>query len=536
LPIYADDLPTIDIVYNGNQATVTIPSSIADVYVNSTAGSPNVDIYSGTSTTEYCYRISGTTTAGSLTIQGNYKLTLELAGVDITSSTGAAINIECGKRIDVILDENTTNTLSDCSEGTQKAALYFTGHPEFKGAGTLNVTGNTKHAISAKEYLILKSSTGTINVLGAVSDGIHCGKGKENNDNCYFQMKGGTVNIEKVGNDCIDSDDYGNMFIEGGELNLSVSTDGGAGLKCDSILYIEDGDVNISLTGSNAEGVHVNHTAYFNGGDISIYNSGAGSKGIKINQDTLSTVVNGGFAYFNGTDINITLTGINYTDGSRCMGIGVDQNMKQTDGDITISLHGEQPEAYNIKGALSVEDLGRLIIEGDKNKFSLNDFQYDMSLYFTALLEGVALEDYSNYQFYAVNNSGTYCGSADIYMIKGNYIYCNMRIYSNDIGENIYLEAYDCYGKQSYKSTENITFASNITMGRPGATQKYNFSAAYGKLGDINGDNVIDVSDVTALVDIILGNSETSRDVDVNGDGVIDISDVTALIDIILGI
>jgi len=61
--------------------------------------------------------------------------------------------------------------------------------------------------------------------------------------------------------------------------------------------------------------------------------------------------------------------------------------------------------------------------------------------------------------------------------------------------------------------------------------------------GDVNHDGVVDISDVTRLIDRVLASasldSETSRccDIccDVNGDGNIDISDVTALIDLVLG-
>ncbi len=51
--------------------------------------------------------------------------------------------------------------------------------------------------------------------------------------------------------------------------------------------------------------------------------------------------------------------------------------------------------------------------------------------------------------------------------------------------------------------------------------------------GDVNADDEVDASDVTALVALLLG-SGSSDDADVNGDGVVDASDVTALIGIIL--
>ena len=59
--------------------------------------------------------------------------------------------------------------------------------------------------------------------------------------------------------------------------------------------------------------------------------------------------------------------------------------------------------------------------------------------------------------------------------------------------------------------------------------------------GDVNKDGRVDISDVTALIDIVLGKGSTQPyqndhdAADVNDDDNIDISDVTALIDIILG-
>ena len=55
--------------------------------------------------------------------------------------------------------------------------------------------------------------------------------------------------------------------------------------------------------------------------------------------------------------------------------------------------------------------------------------------------------------------------------------------------------------------------------------------------GDLNGDGRVNVSDVSELINMILGISETNEiDADLNGDGRVNVSDVSALINIILGI
>lgn len=55
------------------------------------------------------------------------------------------------------------------------------------------------------------------------------------------------------------------------------------------------------------------------------------------------------------------------------------------------------------------------------------------------------------------------------------------------------------------------------------------------KFGDVNGDGNVDVSDVTALINMILGTTPADLKVaDINADGILDVTDVTALINAIL--
>ena len=55
--------------------------------------------------------------------------------------------------------------------------------------------------------------------------------------------------------------------------------------------------------------------------------------------------------------------------------------------------------------------------------------------------------------------------------------------------------------------------------------------------GDVNGDGRINVSDVSELINMILGLTPVNQELaDINDDGRVNVSDVTALINIILGI
>ena len=53
--------------------------------------------------------------------------------------------------------------------------------------------------------------------------------------------------------------------------------------------------------------------------------------------------------------------------------------------------------------------------------------------------------------------------------------------------------------------------------------------------GDINGDGIVDVSDVNLAIDMVLGKGEFSVRADFNDDGIVDVSDVNQIIDIVLG-
>ena len=332
----------VKIVYNGSNATVTIPSNVKGVSCTS-GNSSHVVLNSTTATDEYLYTVSGTSSNGSLTINGSYKLTLKLNGVNLTSSKGAAMDIECGKRIDVIVADGTENTFVDCANGQQKAAFYTKGHIEFKGGGNLNITGKTGHALAAKEYLVFKASfTGTCNILGAEKDGIHCGKGvKGDGENNYFQMNGGNLKIAACGSDCIDADDYGCAYIKGGNITLDVTQMDGTGLKVDSIFTMSNGNVTANVVGNMSEGLRCCYDATFKSGTFKAIVAGNGSRGIrgKKNSKSTDTVLNGGNLNFNGTNVTMTVSGGTYTaEEQKCFGIKADQKLNQNAGDISITV------------------------------------------------------------------------------------------------------------------------------------------------------------------------------------------------------
>lgn len=359
--------PCVKIEWTEEGATVTVDPSITGVSYSIKGG--HVTITSTNVKDELLYVLKGKSSDGSLILNGNYKLTMHLDSVDLTSSKGAALHIECGKRTEMKLMKGTVNSFTDRSNGTQKAALYCKGHLEIKGKGTLNVKGNTKHALGVKEYLQLKSSTGTINILGAVTDGIHCGEGSRavaDWENCRFIMNGGTVNIANCGSDCIDSDDYGSMYLNGGLIDMKVTQNDGCGLKCDSIIRMTGDTIRMEVSGTLARGIKAGYHSYFSGGVIEGTVSGPASMGIHTNKvtKTTGTVLKGGDIYFQGTDVKLDVSGVSDA-GDDCYAIAIDGDYHQSDGTVDVTV--SNPASYGI------DIIGNYIQSGGTVHVKVND-------------------------------------------------------------------------------------------------------------------------------------------------------------------
>lgn len=316
----------VNVAYSGSSATVTIPSELYGV-VSATVSGANVTVTStATSGDDIIYNLSGASANGSFTLNGSYKCRVVLAGLSLTSTTGAAINIQNGKRIDVKLEDGTQNTLADAAGGTQKACFFVKGHPEFSGSGSLTLVGNARHAFASNEYTRLKHSTGTITVQSAVSDAFHCGQ--------YFRMEGGTVVVEQgvqgdgiqaeITKDATDENN-GQLQIAGGSLTLDIAGSDVKGLKSDSAITITGGTINITARGAGSRGIQ-------SGTDLLIDESSG--------QSTQITVVAAGGVYTDAT------TG----DTKKCMGVRVDGNMTITAGTLTVTATGNKAKTVKVSG------------------------------------------------------------------------------------------------------------------------------------------------------------------------------------------
>ena len=304
----------VQIIYSGTTAAVHIAGNVAQ-YVTATVSGAHVTIdqsnTEAVNDNEITYQLSGTSTDGSLTMNGSYKCTVSLAGVTLTNPAGAAINITNSKRIQLSAKKETVNTISDGS-GSQKACIYSKGQLQIQGNGMLNVAGNCKHAIKSASYISVKNIT--LNITSAVSDGFSCEE--------YFLLKSGTVTISGTGDDCIQCDlggtastgetaehaneDTGNVYIDGGTLNMTATADAAKGIKAAGDVRIADGTLSITQTGNIVAGdddisyptsVKSTGDIVITGGSVTIVNTAEGGKAlsadgnISIDESNATTVI-----------------------------------------------------------------------------------------------------------------------------------------------------------------------------------------------------------------------------------------------------
>ena len=316
---------TLSVNYQDGLAQVTVSADIAPQLAIRVQGAHVSVLAAADLQQEVNYVLSGSSANGSFWMDGEYKATLTLDNLTLTNPDSSAVCIENGKRIAVVLPAGTTTTLADGTGGAQKACFFINGHAEFQGAGTLNLSGMTKHAYASDEYTLLTADFGQLNILQAVNDGMHVEQ--------YFQMDGGTVNIAGTQGDCIDvsvtkdaTDEFnGQAFVNGGSLSLSVTADDVKGLKTENNLTVS-------------------------GGSIYALVSGLGTKGFSVGTDLLINQASG-----QTTSISMDVTGTTYMPGdavleSKCRGIKVKGNYIFDGGNISMNVTGKKAKGISCDG------------------------------------------------------------------------------------------------------------------------------------------------------------------------------------------
>ena len=403
---FADD--NVLVKYNNNVADVYVAGNIANHITAQVTGARVAVIQDAEVATEYTYTLQGTSSSGCFYHAGAYKMTLALNGVNLTNPDSAAINIQNSKRIAVQLVDGTTNTLADGASNTKKAAFLVKGHAEFAKGGSLTITGNKKHALACNEYMEVKKTVGTITIVSAVADAINVAQ--------YFQMNGGTINIQSCGDDGIQVDaedtaipeEDGHVLIKGGTLTINGSAAGTKCIKAEGNVDIQGGTLTLKHTGipvwdadkskiKEATGIGTDRNLTINGAEavVNINMTGDGARGMKCDSTMTCTAGNidincsgGDWAYstvdtssvkcakadyafiLNGASMKCTTVkdeavGVHsegtvlISDGTLTLntydhGIKSDYDMEITGGTITYNINGPASKALKSEGNMHI--------------------------------------------------------------------------------------------------------------------------------------------------------------------------------------
>lgn len=391
---------TVAVSYNGSTASVVVAGNIAR-YVSAQVDGANVTLQQSDEVAdetcgEITYSLSGASTDGSFVLQGSYKATVELRGLQLTSLSGAAIDLQDGKRISLSVKKDTENVLADATGGSQKGCIVCKGHLELKGKGSLTVYGNTAHGIYSKEYVEMKNCT--LNVLSAVKDGLNC--------NQYFMIESGVLNVSGVADDGVqvsykddtdrEAEDTGTITISGGTLNVSVTGTATKGLKADGDVVVTGGEITVTTSGGGkwddtdaktkaSTCISADGKVQIDGGTLSLSSSGSGGKGISsdgeliINGGEITVSTTGGmYAYVNGTEYT------NYTGNtdrltsdqkSSPKGMKADGNVTINGGTINVSTVGNGGEGIESKAVLTVND-GTIVVNSNDDAINSSSHMY----------------------------------------------------------------------------------------------------------------------------------------------------------------
>lgn len=248
--------------------------------------SSNVQIEDGVVTIKAAgvYVLSGTFTDGTIVVDAgdDDKVQLVLDGVSITAADYAAIYAKNADKVFVTLAEGAGNSLTVSGDYVQTddnnvdAVIFAKCDLTLNGTGSLTVKDNTGHGIVSKDDLVVTGGTYTIDSQD------HCLNGKDS-----VRIADGTFNLScdedgiHAGND--DQQD-GYVYIEGGDINISVGDDA---IHAEGLLIITGGDIDVSKSCEGVEGDKILVT----GGDIDVissddgFNAAGGSSGSGDNHD-----------------------------------------------------------------------------------------------------------------------------------------------------------------------------------------------------------------------------------------------------------
>lgn len=335
---------TTSIVFNGTE-DAKVTSIVSGDTINVNKGNVEVHAHSKGLTIS----VSGSTSNGSLKIYSEKKFKMDLQDASITSTEGSAINIQNGNCFLVLSGKNTLSDASDAAYShpeteDMKAVLFSEDDLRISGSGSLSVTANNKvgkGAISCDDAIFIRPNT-NIQICSKES----AGNGIKANEG--ITVKGGVLNIETSGKGSKGLSSDADMTIDGGRTTIitsggvdtSVTNDpsGCAAIKCDSTLYVNGGELRLKSTGQGGKGISADEAINITGGKIYIITEGS----------QYGTSSSSGFGGMGGWGQSSSSSNSVSPKGIRC-----DKDITISGGDIFVRTNGSNAEGIESKATLT---------------------------------------------------------------------------------------------------------------------------------------------------------------------------------------
>lgn len=367
------------------------------------------------------YHLTGNIENGNITVNAGDEdlIRLALDNVNITCNDSSAINVENAKKVIIIVEEGTINTLTDGSsysttEDEPDSCLFSKDDLVINGTGTLNINANYLDGITSKDDLKIIGATININAnddgikgkdyvgikkanitVNAKSDGIKSTNDTET-DKGYIIIENSNINIEseqdgiqaetsvkivagefniKTGGGSTNSstsEEWGNWGMRGkgmNPMNMASSTAtqdevSAKGIKGNTGILIENGSFNID---SSDDSIHSNGTIVINNGTLNI---SSGDDGMHSDE---SLTINNGEINISRSYEGIESSKIEINGGTIDL-IASDDGINIAGGNDSSSINGRPGQnefSSNSEQTLTIND-GRVSINADGDGIDIN--------------------------------------------------------------------------------------------------------------------------------------------------------------------
>ena len=263
-----------------------------------------------------------------------------------------------------------------------------------------------------------------------------------------------------------EDEDSGNIYIEGGTININTPGKAAKGIKSEGDLFVKAGTINITTTGHgkwDEEDVKTKAAAclgsdakvVISGGTLTLTSTGAGGKGINCDAEfelsggDVTIVTKGALYYHNGTTENTNYTGntdnVNSDYYSSSKGVKADGAITISGGRINVSTAGLNAEGIESKTSILISN-GEVIVNSYDDGINVGGDGTDL------IIEGGYV--YSR----AMNNDGI-DGNGNVY-VKGGLVYA---IGSRD--PEVAIDANTEEGKKLYVQGGTIIAVGKLESG-----------------------------------------------------------------------